>query len=178
MALSPICPDSRPRWGKSRGQITRRSAKTLYLWALGPGPSRKPDSALMRLWGIRVPVDVGGCPRDADFRRILVGACRSESGDVGVGWGRKWGKRSRSDWLTSGPVHGAEDGVRPDKWPQVLHRSEWKMTSRKSICEILHSPGPMPQALSRAYRGPGGEECLKGEGRDDSDKRQDEWEAL
>jgi hypothetical protein len=33
VAPSPICPDSRPRWGKSRDQITRRSAKTLYLWA-------------------------------------------------------------------------------------------------------------------------------------------------
>jgi membrane protease YdiL (CAAX protease family) len=33
VALSPICPDSPPRWAKSRSQITRRSAKTLYLWA-------------------------------------------------------------------------------------------------------------------------------------------------
>ena len=45
VALSPICPDSRPRWAKSRDQITRRCAKTAYLW---PEPSRKPDSALSR----------------------------------------------------------------------------------------------------------------------------------
>ncbi len=62
----------------------------------GPGPSRKPDSALSRLMGVRVSDDVGGCPRDADFRRNLVGACRSELDDVGVGWGKDWGKKDRS----------------------------------------------------------------------------------
>jgi hypothetical protein len=34
-----------------------------------PGPPRKPDSALSRLVGLRVPDDVGGCPRNADVRR-------------------------------------------------------------------------------------------------------------
>ena len=67
-----------------------------------------------------MPVDVGGCPADADFWGILVGACRSELGDVGVGWGQDWGQRSRSNWPTSGPVHGAEDGVRPDKGPECF----------------------------------------------------------
>ncbi len=62
----------------------------------GAGPSRKPDSALNRLMGIRASVDVGGCPRDADFRTNLLEACRSESDDVGVGWGKDWGKRSKS----------------------------------------------------------------------------------
>jgi hypothetical protein len=57
--------------------------------------------------GIRVAVDVGECPRDADFRRILVEGCRSESDDVGVGWGKNWGQRWRSGWLASGSVHGA-----------------------------------------------------------------------
>jgi hypothetical protein len=51
-------------------------------------PSRKPDSALSRPIGVRVSVDVGECHRDADLRRILVEACRSESDDVGVGWGK------------------------------------------------------------------------------------------
>jgi hypothetical protein len=69
--------------------------------AKGLGPCRKPDSALSRLMGVRVSVDVGGCSRDADFRRILVGACRTESNDVGVGWGKDWGKRSKPNWLTS-----------------------------------------------------------------------------
>jgi len=59
------------------------------------GPSRKPDSALSRLTGVRVSDHVGGCPRDADFRTNLVEACRSESNDVGVGWGKDWGKRSK-----------------------------------------------------------------------------------
>ena len=30
---------------------------------------------------------------DGDFWGILVGACWSESSDVGVGWGRDWGKK-------------------------------------------------------------------------------------
>jgi hypothetical protein len=38
---------------------------------------------------------------DRDFRGILLGACRSESDDVGVGWGKDWGKWSKPDWLTS-----------------------------------------------------------------------------
>src|SRR5215207_2586547 len=91
----PFAPIRHHRWGKSRIRITSRSAKTLYLWAWGPGPSRKPDSALSRLMGVRVSVDVGECSRDADFRRILVGACRSESDDVGVGWGKDWGQKVR-----------------------------------------------------------------------------------
>jgi hypothetical protein len=57
-------------------------------------PFRKPDSTLSRLMGLRVSDDVGGCLVDRDFREILVEACQSESGDVGVGWGRKWGQRS------------------------------------------------------------------------------------
>ena len=32
-----------------------------------------------------------------DLWRILVEACRSESDDVGVGWGKEWGKRSKSN---------------------------------------------------------------------------------
>src|SRR3712207_6809262 len=81
--------------------------------------------------GVRVLDDVGGCPRDAGFPAILVEACRSESDDVGMGWGIDWGQRWKSNWLTSTPVHGAGDSVRPDKGPQVLHRSEWKRCSWK-----------------------------------------------
>ena len=33
-------------------------------------------------------VDVGGCPRDVDFRTSLLEACGSEFDDVGVGWGK------------------------------------------------------------------------------------------
>ncbi len=51
--------------------------------------------------GVRVSDDVGGCPRDAGFRRNLVAACRSESDDVGMGWGKDWGKRSKSNRLPS-----------------------------------------------------------------------------
>ena len=36
--------------------------------------------------------DVGSCSVDWDFRAILVEACRSESDDVGVGWGKDWGQ--------------------------------------------------------------------------------------
>jgi hypothetical protein len=63
---------------------------------------------------ILVPDDVGGCPRYADFRGILVEACRSESDDVGVGWGKDWGKRSRSNWLLPvlGDVVSEEDAGR------------------------------------------------------------------
>src|SRR5918998_4252871 len=43
--------------------------------------------------GLRVPDDVGGCPTDAGFRSNLVEACRSESDDVGVGWGKDWGQQ-------------------------------------------------------------------------------------
>ena len=43
--------------------------------------------------GLRVSVVVGGCPDRRDFRAILVEACRSESDDVGVGWGKDWGQR-------------------------------------------------------------------------------------
>ena len=57
---------------------------------------------------------------DRDFRGILIEACRSESGDVGVGWGKDWGKRSRSDWLTSTPGHGAGDSVKPDRTPKCF----------------------------------------------------------
>ena len=67
----------------------------------GPGPSRKPDSALRRLTGLRVLGHVGECPVEADFREILVETCRSESASVGVGWGNDWGQWSKSDWLTS-----------------------------------------------------------------------------
>jgi hypothetical protein len=30
--------------------------------------------------------------RNGDLRGSLVEACRPESGNVGVGWGRKWGR--------------------------------------------------------------------------------------
>ena len=50
-----------------------------------------------------------GALLDRDFREILVETCRSESDDVGVGWGKDWGKRSRSDWLASSPVHRARE---------------------------------------------------------------------
>jgi hypothetical protein len=53
---------------------------------------------------VRVPVHVGECPADGDFRTNLVEACRSESDDVGVGWGKVWGKRSKSNWRL--PVQG------------------------------------------------------------------------
>jgi hypothetical protein len=43
---------------------------------------------------VRVSDDVGGCPADGDSRRNLVESCRSESDDVGVGWGNDWGKKS------------------------------------------------------------------------------------
>ena len=76
---------------------------------------------------------VGGCPRDADFQRFFVEACRSELDDVGMGWGRKWGKRLRSDWLTAGTVDEAGYSVRYDKKPQMPHRSEWKRHSRKFV---------------------------------------------
>ena len=55
------------------------------------------QSCSSRPIGVRVLVDVGGRPRDAGFRGSLVEACRSESDDVGVGWGKDWGKRSKSD---------------------------------------------------------------------------------
>ena len=35
---------------------------------------------------------------------MVVEVCRSESDDVGVGWGKDWGKRSKSNWRL--PVHG------------------------------------------------------------------------
>src|SRR5215210_1883336 len=41
---------------------------------------------------------------DEDFREIFVEECRFESDDVGVGWGKDWGKRSKSNWRL--PVHG------------------------------------------------------------------------
>jgi hypothetical protein len=83
-------------------------------WAKGSDKCRKPDSALSRLVGLRVPDDVGGCPEDADFRRNLVEACRPESDDVWVGWGKDWGKRSRSKWLLPvlGDVVSEEDAGR------------------------------------------------------------------
>ncbi len=59
--------------------------------------------------GIRVPVDVGECPRDADFRGSLVEACRSESACVGVGWGQEWGQRSKSNWWL--PVPGMSPAI-------------------------------------------------------------------
>jgi hypothetical protein len=45
---------------------------------------------------------------------ILVVACRPESDDVGVGWGKDWGKRSRSKWLLPvlGDVVSEEDAGR------------------------------------------------------------------
>jgi hypothetical protein len=46
--------------------------------------------------GIRAFGNVGECPADAVFRGILVEADRSESGDVGVGWGQDWGQKSSS----------------------------------------------------------------------------------
>jgi hypothetical protein len=79
--------------------LLEKSPKRAYPANQEVGPSRKPDSALRRLMAIRVPDDVGECPWGADFRRILVGACRSESDDVGVGWGQEWGQRSKSNWL-------------------------------------------------------------------------------
>jgi hypothetical protein len=45
----------------SRNPCPRRD-HPLKAFIYGPGPSRKPDSALRRLMGVRVPVDVGGCP--------------------------------------------------------------------------------------------------------------------
>ena len=51
---------------------------------------------------------------------ILVEGCRSESDDVGVG-GKDWGKRSKLNWLSSSPVHGAEQRcVRLDKGPECF----------------------------------------------------------
>ena len=40
---------------------------------------------------------------------ILVEACRSESDDVGVGWGKDWGKRSKSSWRLPGHRDVASD---------------------------------------------------------------------
>ena len=45
-------------------------------------------------------------------------ACRSESDEVGVGWGKDWGKRSKSNWLTSstqGVTSDHDGGPRP-RW--------------------------------------------------------------
>src|SRR3712207_3339987 len=68
-------------WNLTRRRSTNMGEKSL---TYGPGPFRKPDSALRRLMGVRMQVDVGGCPRDAGFRGILLDACGSESDDVGV----------------------------------------------------------------------------------------------
>ena len=69
------------------------------------------STAVSRLMGVRVSVDVGGCPMDADFRGIFVEECRSESGEVGVGWGKDWGKRSKSNWWL--PVRRVFPGQHP-----------------------------------------------------------------
>jgi hypothetical protein len=74
--------------------------------------------------GARVSDDVGGCPSDGDFRRILVEACRSESDDVGVGWGKDWGKRSRLNLHLL--AYGAGDQGEARQATQVFRRSEWK----------------------------------------------------
>jgi hypothetical protein len=71
--------------------------------------------------GVRVSDDVGGCPRDADFRRNLIRACRSESDDVGVGWGKDWGKRSKLDWLPSSNLGHA--------WGQCHREPLWRPRS-------------------------------------------------
>jgi hypothetical protein len=63
----------------------------------------------MRLMGVRVPDHVGGCPRDAGYRRNLVETCRSESDGVGVGWDKDWGQRSKSDWRLPIDGHVASD---------------------------------------------------------------------
>ena len=44
----------------------------------------------------------------------LLEGCQSESDDVGVGWGKDWGKRSRSNWLLPvlGDVVSEEDAGR------------------------------------------------------------------
>jgi hypothetical protein len=70
---------------------------------------------------------------DEDFREILVGARRSESGDVGA-VGVKIGVKDRSQ-IGRLPVRftGQEDGARPDKGLQVFHRSEWKRSSAKCV---------------------------------------------
>jgi hypothetical protein len=68
--------------------------------------------------GIRMLDHVGGCPRHADLRGMLFEAGRSESGAVGVGWGKDWGKRSRSD-VSSGK--GATMEVISRRWlPQTI----------------------------------------------------------
>jgi Pyridoxamine 5'-phosphate oxidase len=41
---------------------------------------------------------------EGDFRWILVGACRCESGDVRVGWDKEWDKGSKLNWLPSRPA--------------------------------------------------------------------------
>jgi hypothetical protein len=70
--------------------------------------------------GIRVPVDVGDCPADAGFRRILVEVCRPESAYVGVGWGHDWGQRAKSNWRLPLQFTGQEHRVRPDKGPKCF----------------------------------------------------------
>ena len=44
VALSPICPDSRPRSGVNRGIKSPAHPRKPFIY--GPGPSRKPDSLL------------------------------------------------------------------------------------------------------------------------------------
>jgi hypothetical protein len=48
---------------------------------------------------------------ERDFRGSLVEACRSESDDVGVGWGQ----RAKSNWRLPLRFAGQENKVRPDK---------------------------------------------------------------
>jgi hypothetical protein len=46
-----------------KDQVTYQRKPLIY----GPGPSRKPDSALSRLGGVRVSDHVGGCPDRRGF---------------------------------------------------------------------------------------------------------------
>jgi hypothetical protein len=105
------------------------------------GPSRKPDSALSRLMGVRVSVDVGGCPRDAEFREILVQACRSESGGVGVRWGRMWGQRSKSNWRLPVPTDVRRDGATGSRY------------SDRAVGATLGPVAHARRALTRKSRG-------------------------
>ena len=72
---------------------------------LAIGHTLRAHEALSRLIGIQVPVDIGDCPADADFRAILIKACRDESAYVAVGWGQDWVKdrveSGRADYTAS-----------------------------------------------------------------------------
>jgi hypothetical protein len=87
-----------------------------------------------------VPDDVGGCPRDAGFRRNLVEACRSESDDIGVGWGKDWGQKdlghiggfqiTTTPALTLPRTFGERIGRKRTRKAEVVSKSRFK---RKSV---------------------------------------------